>query len=98
VLTVALPKLAGVYVTEHTPLASMVHDAALNWVVDPVSVVQVTVPVGLVAPPPVTVARHTVGALIGLGLGVQLMVVVVPSTAARSKLPLLGACVVALPL
>src|SRR5260370_3607050 len=49
-------------------------------------------------PSPITVALHTLGALMGSGLGVQVIVVVVPRTAARLPLPLLPACVAPSPL
>ena len=88
-----VPKLAGVYVTEHIELAFSAHVVALNWVLEPVLVLHVTVPVGVIGPPPVTVAVHTVGALTGSGEGVQLIEVVVPSTTCRLNVPLLVACV-----
>jgi len=91
----------GVYVAEHelvlSRLAATEHDVALNVPVPVVDTLHVTVPVGATTPSPVTVALHTVGALIGSGLGVQMMAVVVPRTAARLPVPLLPACVVASP-
>ena len=61
--------------TEHVPLAFSVHEVVLNWLVDPVSVLHVTVPDGVVVPPPVTVTRHVLGALMGSGLGEHVILV-----------------------
>src|SRR5215468_7565153 len=96
VLMFEVPNVDGVYVTEHAPLPSSVQDALLNCAVTPLLLLQVSDPVGALVPP-VTVARHVVGASIPSGFGVQTTLVVVPSTAATFALPLLTSCAVASP-
>jgi hypothetical protein len=84
------PIADGVYVTEHCPLALSVQ-AALPLNV-PLSVVNVTPPVGVVAPAPavsVTVAVQVVAPLTGVVVGVQLTLVLVDRAVALAVTPLL---------
>ena len=76
---VPLPTAVGVYVTEHLPVASRVQLVAGVKPPAP-SVVQLTVPVGVLALPPlvsVTVAVQEVESFTATEAGVQLTLVVV---------------------
>ena len=84
----------GVYVTEQRPAASSAQlPLPLNV---PLSVVNVTVPVGVVAPAPavsVTAAVHVVAPLTGTVAGAQLTLVLVDRIiAVMLALPLLVPC------
>jgi hypothetical protein len=74
---VATPAALGVNVTEHVPAADKVQVEALNVPAAP-TLVNVTVPEGVVAPAPLvsaTVAVHVEGWLIGTDEGLQTTVV-----------------------
>jgi hypothetical protein len=65
-----------------------------NWAAAPLLVVQLTLPVGVVAEgplPSVMVTVHVAGALIASGFGVQATLVVVTRTASRLTEPWLAA-------